>query len=97
MPNSFKRRAAIFCCLLLLTAITVLLFFGLERSRADIASTEKTAEDDPVPKPSGKLILDSVTGLPAVTPLTVSFVRSPDKAGPGGKGRYVGYRSESNA
>jgi len=39
--------------------------------------------------PAGKLILDATNGLPAVAPLTMNFVRTPDTAGPNGKGRYL--------
>ncbi|HEX3101181.1 MAG TPA: hypothetical protein VHQ01_05295, partial [Pyrinomonadaceae bacterium] len=52
--------------------------------------------------PAGKLIADATTGLPAVAPLTMNFVRSPDTDGPGGKGRYLiavnsGYGLEFNS
>ena len=39
--------------------------------------------------PAGSLLLDATTRLPAVAPLTVDFVRSPDKNGPDGNGRYL--------
>jgi len=39
--------------------------------------------------PAGKLIFDTTTNLPAIAPLTVDFVRSPDNSGAGGKGRYL--------
>lgn len=39
--------------------------------------------------PAGILLMDATTRLPAVAPLTVDFVRSPDKQGPDGKGRYL--------
>ncbi len=39
--------------------------------------------------PAGRLISDSTTGLPAVAPLTMNFVRSPDTTGPDGQGRYL--------
>src|SRR4051812_33796000 len=39
--------------------------------------------------PAGRLISDAGTGLPAVAPLTMNFVRSPDTVGPDGKGRYL--------
>lgn len=39
--------------------------------------------------PAGKLILDASNGLPAVAPLTMNFVRTPDTQGPDGKGRYL--------
>ena len=39
--------------------------------------------------PAGKLLTDAATNLPAVAPLTVDFVRSPDNSGADGKGRYL--------
>ncbi|MFM9904388.1 MAG: bifunctional YncE family protein/alkaline phosphatase family protein [Pyrinomonadaceae bacterium] len=38
---------------------------------------------------AGTLIVDAATGLPAVAPLTMNFVRTPDTTGPDGKGRYL--------
>ena len=38
---------------------------------------------------AGDLISDATTGLPAVAPLTMNFVRTPDHNGPDGKGRYL--------
>src|SRR5471030_3321933 len=39
--------------------------------------------------PAGKLVVDATTGWPAIAPLTMTFVHSPDADGPGGKGRYL--------
>jgi len=39
--------------------------------------------------PAGRLIVDAANGLPAVAPLTMNFVRTPDASGPDGKGRYL--------
>ncbi|MGI8811162.1 MAG: bifunctional YncE family protein/alkaline phosphatase family protein [Pyrinomonadaceae bacterium] len=39
--------------------------------------------------PAGRLIIDAQTRLPAVAPMTMNFVRTPDSSGPGGKGRYL--------
>ncbi len=52
--------------------------------------------------PAGRLINDASTGMPAVVPLTVNFVRSPDTDGPDRKGRYLiainsGYGLEFNS
>lgn len=38
---------------------------------------------------AGRLMIDAASNLPAVMPLTVDFVRSPDTAGRDGKGRYL--------
>jgi YVTN family beta-propeller protein len=39
--------------------------------------------------PAGRLLSDATTGLPAVAPLTMNFVRSPDQTGPDHKGRFL--------
>src|SRR5262249_3000507 len=39
--------------------------------------------------PAGSFVLDAITRLPAVGALPVDFVRSPDRTGPDGKGRYL--------
>jgi YVTN family beta-propeller protein len=39
--------------------------------------------------PAGSLVMDATTRQPAVGALPVGFVRSPDKTGPGGRGRYL--------
>lgn len=39
--------------------------------------------------PAGELVLDAETGRPAVGALPVAFLRSPDAAGPDGRGRYL--------
>ncbi|HEV8592220.1 MAG TPA: bifunctional YncE family protein/alkaline phosphatase family protein, partial [Pyrinomonadaceae bacterium] len=44
---------------------------------------------DQTVKPAGKLLIDAETNLPAVAPLTMNFVRTPDTSGPDGKGRYL--------
>ena len=40
-------------------------------------------------RPAGSLVLDRTTRLPAVGSLPVAFVRSPDRSGPDGRGRYL--------
>ncbi len=90
------RRNAIL--LIVFAAITALsIYFFVSRSTPVDAALppDKTT-------PAGKLVVDSTTGLPAVAPLTMNFVRSPDAEGPGGKGRYLiavnsGYGLEFNS
>ena len=89
MPKRFRRNSLLLCCIVLAATISMLLFFGSDRSRAYDETLETAALDEHAPKPAGKLLLDAVTGLPAVTPLTVNFVRTPDKTGPDGMGRYL--------
>ena len=89
MPFRFRRGSVAIFCLIFLAAIPTLLYFGSKRSRADDESAENADAFDRAPKPAGKLLVDAATGLPAVTPLTVNFIRSPDKTGPDGKGGYL--------
>jgi DNA-binding beta-propeller fold protein YncE len=51
-------------------------------------NNEPASEGRPI-TPAGSLVIDSTTHQPAVGSLTVDFVRSPDHAGPEGKGRYL--------
>src|SRR5882672_3590559 len=51
-------------------------------------STEPASEGWPI-TPAGAWVIDASTRRPAVVPLTVDFVRSPDTHGPDGRGRYL--------
>jgi YVTN family beta-propeller protein len=50
---------------------------------------ENAADQSRVITPSGRLLIDTGTNLPAVAPLTMNFLHSPDKTGPDGKGRFL--------
>lgn len=74
---------------------TIVLFvfaaiFGVRwfASRADDEAIAADTQNDRL-KPAGKLITDASTNKPAVAPLTMNFVRTPDKTGPDGKGRFL--------
>lgn len=87
MSLSLKRRLS---AALLVAIIPVVLWFGSVTSDADAYPTETAAPDQSrTVTPAGKLLIDAATNLPAVTPLTVDFVRSPDSSGPGGRGRFL--------
>jgi len=49
----------------------------------------RTSQQDRTLTPAGKLMTDVSNGLPAIAPLTMNFVRTPDSKGPDGKGRYL--------
>lgn len=51
--------------------------------------THKPASQGRIITPAGKLLLDATTNQFAVGSLPVEFVRSPDKSGSDGKGRYL--------
>jgi len=57
--------------------------------RSGNVEAKLSARHDNRTPPPGRLISDAATGFPAVAPLTMNFVRSPDSKGPDGKGRYL--------
>src|SRR5213082_933968 len=76
--------------------------FGLISSSADITVTNQPASEGRPITPAGSLVLDLTTRQPAVGALPVALVRSPDKTGPDGRGRYLvavnsGYGLQFNA
>ena len=88
MNKLFRLRSSQVLIVLAAIAAVAILYFGSNPSKAaddaDIAPTS-----DQTVSPAGKLVLDTSTGLPAVAPLTMNFVRTPDAKGPDGKGRYL--------
>src|SRR5687767_2093810 len=85
-PASFGLLASLFC-----GATTILFgcFWFLTAASQDVKIANQPASEGRPITPAGMLLLDATTRLPAVAPLTVDFVRSPDKNGPDGKGRYL--------
>jgi YVTN family beta-propeller protein len=65
------------------------LALGLVNSSADITVKNQPASEGRLITPAGSLVKDLTTGLPAVGALPVNVVRSPDRAGPNGKGRFL--------
>ncbi|MBO0861058.1 MAG: bifunctional YncE family protein/alkaline phosphatase family protein, partial [Chloracidobacterium sp.] len=72
-------------------AATMLLgcYWFLSAASQDIKIPNQPASEGFPVTPAGMLLMDATTRLPAVAPLTVDFVRSPDRGGPDGKGRYL--------
>src|SRR6267378_6203853 len=73
----------------LLGCLIVLLLIG-----ATGTSARRNREDEPASQgrritPAGSLVMDVTTRQPAVGALPVDFVRSPDRAGRDGGGRYL--------
>ena len=94
------RRNAILLSVIASIVVLSIYFFVSRPTQAD-TELPPEAFDYRTP-PAGKLLTDTSTGLPAVAPLTMNFVRSPDTDGPGGKGRYLiavnsGYGIEFNS
>jgi YVTN family beta-propeller protein len=76
--------------------------FALVSSSADVTVTNQPASEGRPITPAGSLVMDLTTRQPAVGAMTVGFVRSPDKTGPDGRGRYLvavnsGYGIQLNA
>jgi YVTN family beta-propeller protein len=76
--------------------------FGLLPSSADIKVSNQPASEGRPVTPAGSLVWDATTHQPAVGSLPVAFVRSPDRTGPEGRGRYLvavnsGYGVQFNA
>jgi YVTN family beta-propeller protein len=86
VPKNLARRFVFVAACLAVIAIPAIYRLSVE---ADTSSNVADAFQDRSITPAGKLIMDASNGLPAVAPLTMNFVRSPDTNGPDGKGRYL--------
>ena len=85
----------VFVCSLTLTA-------SLFTSAADVSIPQHPASQGRPLAPAGEMVLDATTRQPAVGALTVDFVRSPDRDGTDGAGRFLiainsGYGIQFNA
>ncbi|HEY1402720.1 MAG TPA: hypothetical protein VGB05_01195, partial [Pyrinomonadaceae bacterium] len=83
-------------------AISLLLSVSLKTSSADVVIHGHPASQGRTLAPAGALVMDATTRQPAVGALTVDFVRSPDRDGPQGAGRFLvavnsGYGIQFNA
>lgn len=83
---------------LLITCLLLGSFAGVSTSAGP---DEPASQGRPI-TPAGSLVQDLTTRQPAVGALPVDLVRSPDKSGPGGEGRYLlavnsGYGVQFNA
>jgi len=86
----FNRNLLLFAiCLFTLSALSAIFFQLPAKSGAQVKIPENVATQGRSLTPAGKLIVDAATNLPAVAPLTVDFVRSPDDSGADGKGRFL--------
>src|SRR5689334_24605150 len=87
---------------LLAFSLTACLLFGLLGGTSSSADSEEPASEGRPITPAGALVRDLTTRQPAVGALPVDLVRSPDKSGPGGEGRFLlsvnsGYGIQFNA
>lgn len=91
MAQTFSRfNSRAFVLPLLIIALVLLLTMGTtlfsSRVKADV---EQQASEGRTITPAGALVMDVTTRQPAVGALPVGFVRSPDRDGADGKGRYL--------
>ncbi len=89
MPAVNRQTIFYAVCLLVLTAAVFFLLSSPKKSSAQVEIAENVPTQGRTLTPAGKLLIDAATNLPAVAPLTVDFVRSPDNAGADGKGRFL--------
>jgi YVTN family beta-propeller protein len=61
----------------------------MPNSAADVRVANEPASQGRPITPAGELVLDLTTRAPAVGSLAVDFIRSPDRDGAGGRGRYL--------
>ncbi|HLL71345.1 MAG TPA: bifunctional YncE family protein/alkaline phosphatase family protein [Pyrinomonadaceae bacterium] len=83
-------------------ALAVLLPVSLKTSSADVVIPNHVASQGRTLAPAGAPVMDLTTRQPAVGALTVDFVRSPDREGSQGAGRFLvavnsGYGVQFNA
>ncbi len=90
LPASRARRGAVVLTTILIAALALLLIIKPFHSAADdVKITDQPASQGRAITPAGELVLDAATKQTAVGALPVDFVRSPDKLGADGKGRYL--------
>ncbi|MEP6787679.1 MAG: alkaline phosphatase family protein [Acidobacteriota bacterium] len=89
MPKLIKLRSLPVIVVLLLTVCVIALYLAPRDSQALIGERADLVAEQMSLTPAGHLVMDASTGLPAVGSLTMNFVRTPDKAGPDGKGRFL--------
>jgi YVTN family beta-propeller protein len=82
--------------------LTICLLFGLVGGVSSSAEPDEPASQGRPITPAGSLVQDLTTRQVAVGALPVDLVRSPDKLGPGGEGRFLlavnsGYGIQFNA
>ncbi|HTG87571.1 MAG TPA: hypothetical protein VL907_11075, partial [Pyrinomonadaceae bacterium] len=83
-----KRFASTLTVLFLVACLLVGSLLGTSSSAHHPAAQEPASQGRPI-TPAGRLVQDVTTKQAAVGALPVDLVRSPDKLGPGGEGRYL--------
>ncbi|MEP6849035.1 MAG: bifunctional YncE family protein/alkaline phosphatase family protein [Acidobacteriota bacterium] len=89
MSSIILRRFLSFAGIIVVCVLAVSYFAAKHSLRTEASPIEPETVDFIPVTPAGRLLIDNTTGLPAVAPLTMNFVRTPDSSGPDGKGRYL--------
>jgi YVTN family beta-propeller protein len=87
-PMNLKHPASTLVVLLVTACLIVGSIVATSSSAQRPNPNEPASQGRPI-TPAGTLVRDITTKQPAVGSLPVDFVRSPDKLGPGGQGRYL--------
>src|SRR5689334_12645132 len=87
-PMNLKHPASTLVVLLVITCLLIGSIIATSSSAHHSAVQEPASQGRPI-TPAGTLVHDVTTKRTAVGALPVGFVRSPDKLGPGGQGRYL--------
>ena len=87
--TAYQRSPSARALVLAASVVLAAAALGLVNSSADITVKNQPASEGRRITPAGSLLKDLTTGLPAVGSLPVNFVRSPDRQGPGGRGRFL--------
>jgi YVTN family beta-propeller protein len=86
--KSHSLRASLVVVLVVLACV-LMLAPSLFTSAADVSIPQHAASQGRPLTPAGALVMDATTRQPAVGALTVDFVRSPDRDGAEGAGRFL--------
>ena len=87
-PMNLKQPASTLVVLLVTVCLLIVSLIVTPSSAHHSAVQEPASEGRPI-TPAGTLVRDATTRQIAVGALPVDFVRSPDRLGPGGKGRFL--------
>jgi hypothetical protein len=87
-PMNLKQSASMLVVLSVIACLLIGSIVATSSSAHHSAAQEPASEGRPI-TPAGTLLRDVTTRQAAVGALPVDFVRTPDKLGPGGRGRYL--------
>ena len=89
MFRTNKRRAFLYSVSAISVFAIGIYFLNFFKANAELENSFDNQLQNKKLNPAGKLLIDAETNAPAVMPMTFEFVRSPDKTGADGKGRFL--------